>query len=303
MKMKIKHLIIDGTNIGFRYYYVTRKDKVNNAHGKPIEIMNKYIEGLKLLIRTFEPEKIYATFDKRLLSGKTNYRQELLGGTYKGNREKPDDVEELYDQEARLVHIFRSLGINVIFPNVLEADDVVAYLSNKLDGNNIIVSVDQDLLQLINERTSVWNLKTLITIDNFEDIVGVSLENYILYKAIKGDDGDNIDGLPGYGKVRASRLAKLWKTSTILPEYRNIVERNIKLVDLSYGLLNETGEIESYDKQFKENELRCSNRDEFIKHCTNEGIKINISDWNHFFNSNNLVNMINSISDKYLKGV
>jgi 5'-3' exonuclease len=301
--MNTKNLIIDGTNISFRYYYVTRNEKKNNNQGKSIEIIVKYLNGIFNFITKFNPDIIYAAWDKKISYKVQNYRQQLMNGAYKANRTKPNDVDQLYDQEERLIKILETLGVKNFYPNTLEADDVVAYLVNKIDGDTIVVSVDQDLLQLVNKRVSVWNLKTLITESNFKENIGIERELYNLYKAIKGDDADGIDGIPGYGKIKAARLAKIWNTSTISDNYKNIVDKNMKLMDLSYGIKVESGELISYDKQFEQNELTISNRDKFIQICANENIPISINEWNKIFSRNNIVNIINGISYKYLKGV
>ena len=52
--------------------------------------------------------------------------------------------------------ISKGLGLCNMYPGVLEGDDVIAFLCKELDGHNVIVSVDQDLLQLIDHRTDVY---------------------------------------------------------------------------------------------------------------------------------------------------
>ena len=42
-----------------------------------------------------------------------------------------------------------------MYPGILEADDVIAWMTKKLPGDKVVISVDQDMLQLVNEKTMV----------------------------------------------------------------------------------------------------------------------------------------------------
>lgn len=296
--MNINNLIIDGTNIDFRVFYVTRKEKNLNSQNENIEILNKFLPVFKNLIERFNPTNIYATWDKRLTHPSTNFRKEILQGTYKSNRNKPDDVQSLYDQEAKIIEILSSLGVKHILPNVLEADDVISWLTTKLTGSTVVVSVDNDLYQLVNDNVNIWNLTKLITKDNFKEVVGIDLNYFKLFKAIKGDQADNIDGIPGFGNVRATNLAYKYTKSNITEEYKQIIERNLKLIDLDYGYKNQPGELDSYEEQFK----NLNNTNYSFKHfkilCEKyELVNIlnNIEYWKRFYKRNNLVDMINGL--------
>jgi DNA polymerase-1 len=80
-----------------------------------------------------------------------------------------------------------------------EGDDLIAsaVLNNK--GRFIIISSDGDLFQLLNENVAIKSptVKSLVTVESFTSLYGISPEQWPLAKAIAGDDSDNIKGVPG----------------------------------------------------------------------------------------------------------
>lgn len=148
------------------------------------------------------------------------------------------------------------LGIKYIDSINMEADDVIAsltYLFNK-DHKVIISSFDSDFFQLINENTSVLRYRgkasLLYNIDLFKEKMRFEPSKYVFYKCLVGDTSDNIKGIKGIGKVRATNIVNscsdfsefLAKNSTLLPKSmsinievcRNIYNRNEKLIKLNY---------------------------------------------------------------------
>jgi len=296
--MSVRNLILDGTNLEFRIFYVAQSYKNHNG-ANTLELMSRFLVTFKKLVERFDPTEVYASWDKKLAYPSTNFRKEILEGQYKAGRSKPDNVHELYDEEPKIIKLLSSLGVKHIFPNVLEADDVVAWLARTLPGDTIVVSGDHDLLQLVNEDTSVWDLKRLTTQDNFMEQIGIEPKYFKLYKAIMGDKSDNIPGLPGHGKVRSAKLAKDWEDATVTSEYREIVERNLKLVDLDYGFTIETGELDAYKMQFeKEKIVSRGDIDQFKQLCLEYGLDKEveqIKDWKKVLTRNNLVSIINTL--------
>ena len=66
------------------------------------------------------------------------------------------------------------MGINSILPNQLEADDIVAYICKTREGNKVIVSVDQDFLQLVSSECTLYDpiRKKFFEEGNFEEQTG-----------------------------------------------------------------------------------------------------------------------------------
>lgn len=125
-----------------------------------------------------------------------------------------------------------------------EADDVISVLCRKLQGvynNNssdhriVIITNDNDYLQLIDPCTKIFNLKDL---DLSERLKGKTPETYLKAKILMGDKSDNIPAVfPKCGEKTAVALANdAASLATMLaksPAYAVRHELNTKLIDMS----------------------------------------------------------------------
>mgnify|MGYP003323107283 FL=1 len=102
----------------------------------------------------------------------------------------------------------------VIQEKGVEADDIAAHLvkrKNQYAFENIwLVSSDRDWDLLIQQNVSRFSYVTRkeITIDNWNEHYNVSPEEYISFKCLTGDKGDNVPGIAGIGPKRAEQLIK-----------------------------------------------------------------------------------------------
>ena len=57
----------------------------------------------------------------------------------------------------------------------MEADDVMAWLADNLNGESIIVTTDKDLLQTVNHKTKIFSpiKKKEVTLENFEEYTDI----------------------------------------------------------------------------------------------------------------------------------
>lgn len=297
--MQVDNLIIDGTNLEYRIFYIARNAKTINADGEQTSCMFKFLGTFYNLIKMFNPTNVYAAWDRKLMWPSSNFRKEILVDQYKAGRPKPHDIQEMFDQEVKLIEMLESLGVKNIYPNVLEADDVCAWLTHTLSGKNVVVSVDQDLLQLVTPQTSVYNLKELITFENFESKKGIKPQQFILYKAIKGDLSDNIAGLDGYGEVRSRKLASNWDSSNLTEEFKQTIERNIRLMDLRYGYKHQPNEKQKYEEQLNYTRNVKPDIEKFKLLCERYDFVDYVNDidkWKRVVKRNNIVDIINKLA-------
>lgn len=296
------NLILDGSNIEHRNFNISRKSNViqTNASGEQVDVLYFFLRSLKTYINKFKPDNIYVAWDKKFSPSLSNFRKDLLDDEYKAGRIKSHDISDMYLQEPKLVEILSTLGVKSIYPDRMEADDIIAWLSKYLPDTKIIVSVDQDLYQLIKEDVNIYNLnkKEIIDMNNFESIVGIKQCYFKLFKAIKGDVSDNIKGIFGFGKVKAKRLAENWTTTNVTDDIRQIVERNLKMVDLDIGYCYYPEEMDCYKKQILEQGDLKFDEKKFralcVKYEFSEFLN-NINEWKFMFNKkeNSLANKIN----------
>ena len=122
-------------------------------------------------------------------------------------------------QFSRLIEYLDFLPINVISIDKIEADDTIAYIAHTLlDEDVTILSADQDFLQLVNERITVWSptKKKFYTPRMVEADYGVPAHNFLMYKVLMGDKSDNIEGVKGLGPKKLPKIVPDLLTQTTL---------------------------------------------------------------------------------------
>ena len=239
-------IYIDGSNLIHRSHWVSTTRNIS-----PVQLC---LSSIKKYVDRFDSNDIYIAWDGKRDRHSVNHRRELLRDKYKSTRDKEKNTAAFKNID-HVEKMTAYLGIYNFYPKTLEADDIIAWLAldkfNKHDS--VIISTDQDLLQLINKHNCVYNpiKDMIINHENFEDIVGIPLEKFVEYKSVIGDKSDNIDGLPGVGPKRAYKIVMDQKIESQSKEHKEIIERNIKLICLRYSLDLNSEEVEYYHNEFK----------------------------------------------------
>ena len=112
-------------------------------------------------------------------------------------------------QFSRLIEYLDFLPINVISIDRIEADDTIAYITNKLVKEEVVImSADQDFLQLVDERVTVWSpiKKKFYTPELVMKDYGVPAHNFLMYKVLMGDKSDNLEGVKGLGPKKLPKI-------------------------------------------------------------------------------------------------
>ena len=154
---------------------------MNRARGTDVNTLLVFLRCVRSYVDLIDgADNIIAVWDSRLCRGQPNFRRKEVETDYKGNRDN-ETLAEAHAYDEQIQKCIEAVGGFNMFPNRMEADDVIAWLSKKLDGEIIIVSVDQDMLQLVNDRTTVYSpiKDIIITSKNFKDIVGVDIDNFL----------------------------------------------------------------------------------------------------------------------------
>lgn len=217
-----KFIIIDGNAILHRSFHalppLTTKD------GEMINAVYGFTMTLLKAIKELNPKYIAVTFDMATPTFRHDMYKE-----YKGTRVKADGIEELYNQIPKLKKILNAFHIPVYEKAGYEADDLIGTIAHKLSiGNNIpenekvetiIVTGDLDTLQLVDETTKVYTLKKGLSDTVIYDIAqvksrfeGLTPEQMVDYKALRGDPSDNIPGVKGIGEKGAIKLLNEFET-------------------------------------------------------------------------------------------
>ena len=219
-----KFVIIDGNNLMFRAFYAL--PQLANFQGEISNAVFGFANMIIKVIKDVQPKYMAVAFDY----GKKNFRHERFK-EYKGTR-KPTPPE-LISQFPIAKDMLNKMNIKVIEKQGLEADDLIGCLSKKFDTENIIVSADRDIFQLVNDNTTIMFPKKgitetiAITKDNMKELYGVNPNQVIDLKSLMGDASDNIPGVDGVGEKTAISLIE--KYGSLDNVYENIDEIKGKL--------------------------------------------------------------------------
>jgi DNA polymerase-1 len=151
--------------------------------------------------------------------------KKYLYADYKANRtnikvtnwkvfgDKNEVSESMANQMGRLIEYCTQLPVSMISIPKIEADDVIGYLTKKFEANPevdevTIMSADKDFLQLVSKKTSIYSptkKKTYRPEDVLEEYQ-IHSHNFINYKLLMGDAGDNVPGIQGLGPKKLIKL-------------------------------------------------------------------------------------------------
>ena len=235
-------LIIDGLNAFLRSFTMINHI---NPDGHHIGGLTGFLKSIGYAIKMLNPTKVVIVFDG---VGGSNARRNLFPD-YKANRNanrmtnysifqsKEEESESINNQMQRLILYLKCLPVSVVSIEGLEADDIIGYLTHKLENFSEtqeinIMSADQDFLQLVSNKTSAYS-PTKKRIFKPKDVLaeyGVSATNYINYKILLGDKSDNVPGVSGLGPIK---LVKLFPelTSENKVTLESIIEKSAELIN------------------------------------------------------------------------
>jgi 5'-3' exonuclease len=176
----------------------------------------------------------YTTVDRVIyvLDAGLSARRKALFPEYKVERISQKKSEEITEEEQKYRADFAcnkrwvrftlaKLGCKIIEVKGKEGDDVIGWLTSKLDAPTIIVTEDKDLYQLVSPKCHVFRPSNgnYVTSTNFdtEAVLGkdskknpitVPRHTYLIARAILGDTSDGIPGVKGTGLVAVDEIMK-----------------------------------------------------------------------------------------------
>jgi len=193
-------LIVDGLNVAFRW-----------KHQNILDFKYDYIRTIESLAKSYKAGTIIVCAD-----GGSTYRKEIYP-EYKANRK--ERYAEQTEQEAKEFEMFMAEFQDTLtlikqkYPvfhfRGVEADDIAAYITLNFDFDDCwLVSSDKDWDLLINDKVSRFSTVTRkeTTVHNWDEHYDFEIEDYITFKCLTGDKGDNVPGVPGVGPKRAVQL-------------------------------------------------------------------------------------------------
>jgi DNA polymerase I len=201
-------MLLDTYGLVYRAFFAL--PPLTTVRGMPINAVYGFTMMLNKLINDEKPTHVIAAFDKGLPVDRVTLYKE-----YKAQRDAmPDDLRS---QFALVRDVLAVHHIPIVEIEGQEADDVIATLAREAEEvgeETLVVTGDLDLLQIVDEHTTVLTTRRGITDLGRYDPAAV-FERFELqpnqladYRGLKGDPSDNLPGIPGVGEKTAVKLIK-----------------------------------------------------------------------------------------------
>ena len=274
-------LLIDSMNTFLRSFAMI---PAINPQGNHVGGLVGFLKSLGYVIKLIRPTRVILVFDGQ--GNITNRRNTYAD--YKANREikritnfnvfstLEEESDSIATQMLRLLDYLKALPVNISIIDKIEADDTIAYLSQKLKDDVIIYSADQDFLQLVNDRITVYSpiKKKFYKPNDVYEQYGLHPYNFITMKCLMGDKSDNLPGVKGLGP---KKLMKFFpeiagkKRFTLQEAYQKATDKveehgiygNVHLfkkqLEVNYELMSlEDIELLEHDKKELDNLIKSS---------------------------------------------
>lgn len=258
-------LIIDALNMFVRAYIVNPSISTN---GNPVGGVLGFLGILRKLVRESKPDQVIICWDgpggslkRRHIVKEYKEGRKPLRKNYEvqGMDEQSETANKVW-QQYLVLDIINNMPIIQLVLEGVEADDIISYVASHSaykGWQKVIVSSDKDFIQLLDDETILLRptQKQIMTAKTVTEDFGISPENFVLARAIAGDNSDNLKGVPRAGLATiAKRLpflseSKQHNLGTIydfcrdqeskikffdnVQQYFDLVEKNYKVMNLT----------------------------------------------------------------------
>ena len=250
-----KLIIIDSSALLYRAFHAL--PPLTNKKGQPTGAVYGFLLILFKAIKDLKASYIVACFD----TPKPTFRHKQFDD-YKAHRPKTPDG--IISQIPIIKEVLKSFNIPLFEKEGFEADDLIATIAQKTKKNAevYILSGDLDNLQLVDEKIKVYTLgkgiKDTVLYDEKRILgrFGVTPLQMNDFKALTGDNSDNIPGVPGIGKTTAADLIQRFgsiknlydelstDTAILKPKIKEALKNNKESAFLSLELVKTVQNME-----------------------------------------------------------
>ncbi|MFH1426877.1 MAG: DNA polymerase I [Candidatus Kerfeldbacteria bacterium] len=213
MATKEKFLLVDAHALIHRAFHAL--PPLTTSNGQQINAVYGFLLIMLRALKDIDPTYVAIAFDSK---GKTFRHKQYK--EYKATR--PPAPDELKSQFPIVREAVEAFGFTSYALEGYEADDLIGTVCEQMekrkDLETIIVTGDMDLLQLVDDNTKVLKLQrgvkdTLLYDPKMVEAKhGLTPEQIVEYKGLRGDSSDNIPGVKGIGEKSATELLKKYKT-------------------------------------------------------------------------------------------
>lgn len=199
-------------SLAFRAYFALPPD-LATASGLVTNALHGFASMVVNVVRDHRPSALAVAFD---LPGGT-FRHELVTDYKAGRAETPDALFAQFDMIRELLG---ALAVPMLGVPGYEADDVLATLATEARDRScavVVVTGDRDCFQLVEDPyvKVLYNRRgvsdyALYDEQGIVERTGVVPASYPMLAAMRGDQSDNLPGVPGVGEKTAARLLQTY---------------------------------------------------------------------------------------------
>jgi len=211
MRPNERLVILDSNSILHRAFHAL--PLLTTKKGEPINAVYGFFLVLFKIIKEIQPDSIAACFDFPAPTFRHDKFKE-----YKAKR--PPTPKDLVSQIPKIKEVLKSFSVSFFEKEGFEADDLIATIAKKARdevSEIFILTGDFDTLQIVDKKTKIFFLGRKIKeplIYNEKKVIGefkVSPKQIPDYKALVGDQSDNIPGVSGVGPKTAVEILSRYK--------------------------------------------------------------------------------------------
>ncbi len=270
MENEKRLIIIDGHSLLYRAFHAL--PPLTNKNGQLTNAVYGFLLILFRAIKDVQANYVVACFDTK----KPTFRHKQFAEYKAGRAKMPDGIAS---QMPIMKNVLESFGVPIFEKEGFEADDLVATISQKVkaDAQVFILSGDLDNLQLVDEKIKVYTMgkgiKESVIYDEARvmERFGVRPNQMNDFKALTGDNSDNIPGVPGIGKTTAADLIQKYgsieniyielttDTLEVKPKVKEALKNNKEKAFLSLQLVTTDKNV---DMAFKLEDCKFGNFDQ-----------------------------------------
>ncbi len=266
-------LLVDGNSLTYRAFFALPADMAT-ASGQVTNAVFGFTSMLINVIKDQHPDGMVVAFDRP----EPTFRH-VAEPSYKAQRESAPDI--LRQQMGLVREVLDAIGIQQVEAIGWEADDLLATLTSQLvaDGHDIvIVTGDRDSYQLVSDPhvKVLYNKRGVSDYALYDEAgiaerTGVTPALYPQYAALRGDNSDNLPGVPGVGEKTAAKLINQYggldgifahvheqtpKLRENLTEHEQRVRTNLELMILRHDAPIESVDLDALAITPKPDELQ-----------------------------------------------
>ena len=218
-------LVVDGTNNFIRCWTVVPTLSDNGEH---VGGISGFLSSLGYAIKLLRPTRVICVFDgkggserrRKLYPDYKNQRSVKIrvNRAYEEMSDPKTEQEAMIKQMVTLIDFMRNLPVSIVAVDYIEADDAMAYIATQMYPKSriTIMSGDKDFLQLVNDRVQVWSpiKKKIYGVQDIVNEYGIHPTNFVYYRALEGDNSDNIPGVHGIGLKTAIKIFPMLTEAT-----------------------------------------------------------------------------------------